>query len=66
MLRTARLQVYTPEKVRGVLAALAEEAPLIMLFLKSVERIELLDWLPGAVAPALHFDCSVQVRRILG
>ena len=53
--------MYTPEKVRGVLAALAEEAPLIMLFLKSVERIEVLEWLPGAAEPVLLFDCSVQV-----
>ena len=55
-------QVYTPEKVRAVLATLAEEAPLMMLFLKSVERLEVLDWAPGEPAPVLVFECCVQVR----
>lgn len=53
--------MYTPEKVRDVLAVLAEEAPLMMLFLKSVERIEVLDWAPDAPAPVLVFECCVQV-----
>lgn len=44
-----------------MLAVLAEEAPLMMLFLKSVERIEILDWQPDAAAPVLVFECCVQV-----
>ena len=57
-------QVYTPDKVRAVLATLAEEAPLIMLFLKSVERLEILDWPADAAAPSLIVDCSIQARTL--
>ena len=56
--------MYTPEKVRTVLDTLAEEAPLMMLFLKSVERLEVLDWPPGSPAPLLVFECCVQVGLI--
>jgi len=53
--------VYTVAKVQRVLADLMDEAPLIMLFLKSLTRIEVLHWAPDAVAPELLFDCTVQV-----
>ncbi len=38
-----------------------DEAPLIMLFLKSLTRVEVLHWAPDAAAPELLFDCTVQV-----
>ena len=49
-------------KVQRVLADLMDEASHIMLFLKSLTRIEVLHWAPDAAAPELLFDCSVQVK----
>ena len=35
------------------------EAPDIMLFLKSVEAIEVYEWLPGSQQPTCLYSCAV-------
>ena len=59
------VQVYTVATVQRVLADLMDEAPAIMLFLKSLTRLEVLHWAPDAAAPELLFDCTVQVQLLL-
>ena len=54
------LQVYTPQKVKVLLQALHQEAFHIMLFLKSVQCLEVLEWQPGAASPMLQYTCRVQ------
>jgi sacsin len=53
-------QAYTVDALRAVLAAFQKEAVHCLLFLRSVERIELLEWQPGAAAPALCFSATVE------
>jgi sacsin len=52
-------QAYSADALRAVLAAFQKEAVHCLLFLRSVERIELLEWQPGAAAPALSFSAAV-------
>ena len=59
------MQVYTVATVQRVLVDLMDEAPAIMLFLKSLTRLEVLHWAPDATAPQLLFDCTVQVQALL-
>jgi hypothetical protein len=59
------VQVYTVATVQRVLADLMDEAPAIMLFLKSLTRLEVLHWAPDAAGPELLFDCTVQVHVLL-
>jgi sacsin len=42
---------YTPDGVRALLKDFAGEKVLDLLYLKNVERIEVLEWAPGADAP---------------
>ena len=56
----AHLQVYTPEKVQVLLQALHQEAFHIMLFLKSVQCLEVVEWQAGAASPVLQYTCRVQ------
>lgn len=66
-LRTAELasssrishQPYPPQKVRELLSALAAEAHLILLFLKCVEKIDILHCGEGDARPRLLFSCGV-------
>lgn len=51
-------QAYSPDKVASMLAALRDEAPLVLLFLKHVRRVEAYDWADGAAAPRLLFSCE--------
>lgn len=53
-------QVYTPEKVKVLLQALHQEAFHIMLFLKSVQCLEVVEWQAGAASPVLQYSCRVQ------
>ena len=57
------LQAYTVEKMREHLGDLANEAALMLLFLRNVERLEVLRWAPGTPEPLLLHECGVQVRR---
>jgi sacsin len=40
-------QVYAPERLYALMKDLQKEAHLILLFLKSIERIQVCEWLPG-------------------
>ncbi len=42
------VQVYTPERVLGLLGDLQREVHLLLLFLKSVEAVEVLQWREGS------------------
>ena len=52
--------MYGPEKMLALLNSLQEEAVNILLFLKSVERIEVLRWDQGAAEPQSLFSCAVK------
>ena len=54
------MQVYTPEKVQGMLQQLEQEAFQMMLFLKSVERLEVLHWPADATQPSTVYTCTLQ------
>jgi hypothetical protein len=51
-------QVYDPRKVAAMLEALRAEAHLVLLFLKSVRRIDVLEWREGEAAPTPLFSCQ--------
>jgi hypothetical protein len=51
--------VYTPDTIRSLFADLQAEASLLLLFLKFVQRIELLELPPGAREPRLLFSCDI-------
>ena len=53
-------QVYSqPGKVDGMLEALRQEATSTMLFLRSLERLEILEWRPGQAEPQALFQCHI-------
>lgn len=52
-------QAYNPDKVASMLEALRVEAPLVLLFLKSVRRLDALEWRQGEPAPVPLFSCEV-------
>lgn len=54
-------QVYTADKMRAQLDSLASEAAALLLFLRSVERCEILVWAPGESEPQLLHECCIQV-----
>ena len=54
------VQVYDPGKVQHMLAALRAECDVMMLFLRTVEHLEVLEWRPGSAMPAVQFTCSLQ------
>ena len=45
--------------LHGLLDSLAEEAVSALLFLKSIQRLELYEWQPGEAAPQLLFSCAL-------
>jgi hypothetical protein len=51
-------QSYDSDKVARMLDALRSEAPLVLLFLKSVRRIDVLDWADSEAAPTPLFSCE--------
>lgn len=53
------LQVYGKDQTLGLLTALKLELANIMLFLKSVERIEILQWDEDQPGPTFLSACSV-------
>ena len=53
-------QVYSqPGKVHSMLEALQQEATATMLFLRSLERIEILEWHAGHAEPQVLFECQI-------
>lgn len=57
-------QVYTAAKMREQLETLASEAASLLLFLRNVERCEVLVWKDGAAQPQLLHSCTVQVHAL--
>lgn len=53
------MQAYNPAKVQAMLGALQAEAASTMLFLRSLEELEILAWHPGQAAPEPTFSCSL-------
>ena len=51
--------MYDEANVRGMLAALEAEGPLVLLFLKSIEAFQVLDWAPGEPQPTVTYACSI-------
>lgn len=51
--------MYTPAKIQELLQQLREEAFLMMLFLKSVARVEVLEWPADSAEPVLMFSCHI-------
>ena len=51
--------MYTVDKARDLLVALQSEAPLMMLFLKSISKIKVYHWMDGELGPELVFSCAV-------
>jgi sacsin len=47
------------EELSGIMAALEEEASAMLLFLKSIEAIEIKRWDAGAAAPVVQFKCQI-------
>ena len=45
--------------LRGLLDSLAGEAVSALLFLKSIQRLELYEWQPDQAAPRLSFSCAL-------
>ena len=55
-----RMQVYSqPGKVHSMLEALQREAVAAMLFLRSLERLEILEWHAGHAEPRALFECQI-------
>ena len=51
---------YTPEKVRNNLfASLKEEAPVLLLFLKSVTKVSMWEWTETSQSPVLTFSMEI-------
>ena len=59
LLKQITSQVYGKEKALGLLNALQSELADIMLFLKYVERIEILQWDEDQPGPSSLASCSV-------
>lgn len=59
LLQLHQLQIYTTDKIAGLLRDLQQEATLVLLFLKCTQSIEVLQLLPGHKQPELLFSCSV-------
>ena len=55
----ACMQVYEPAKVKLMLDSLQSEATTMMLFLRNIERLEILDWQEGNAEPTLQFSCHI-------
>ncbi|KAL4545625.1 hypothetical protein Ndes2526B_g00282 [Nannochloris sp. 'desiccata'] len=53
-------QVYAPERLHELLKDLQMEAHLILLFLKSVESIQVCEWLSGQKEPKTVFKCGLK------
>jgi sacsin len=53
-------QAHTAESLRAILKDFEAEAVRDLLFLRSVECVELLEWLPGADAPVLRFSVAAE------
>ena len=54
------MQVYSqPGKVQSMLEALQREAVTTMLFLRSLERLEILEWHAGHAEPRALFECQI-------
>lgn len=43
------LQVYDVDSVRALLLSLRQEAIAALLFLKSIQRLEVYEWRPGRI-----------------
>lgn len=56
-------QVYTADKVRRLLRDLHEECFEVLLFLKSIQRLEILEWDAADDSPRCLYSCRVQVPR---
>lgn len=54
-------QVYTVDKMGAQLDSLASEAAALLLFLRNVERCEVLLWAPGESEPQLLHECCILV-----
>jgi len=52
-------QVYTVESVRIVLEDLQKEAVSALLFLKSLQRLEVYEWESAASEPAILYKCCL-------
>lgn len=52
-------QVYTVESVRTVLEDLQKEAVSALLFLKSLQRLEVYDWGSAASEPTILYKCRL-------
>ena len=52
------LQVYTVDRAMDLLQALQDEAPLMMLFLKNIARIQVYHWGEGQQEPTLTYCCA--------
>ena len=52
--------MYDTAKITKLLMSLQEEAENILLFLKSVETLEIYTWPEGSKSPLLSYRCSVQ------
>ena len=48
------------EKMAALLQLLQEESVEVLLFLKSVEELEVFEWHPGQTTPMLRFSCKLQ------
>lgn len=53
-------QVYSIDRIQKLLQDLQQQAHLMLLFLKSVERIEVLEWHVGENSPTLKFACALE------
>ncbi|KAK9808692.1 hypothetical protein WJX72_002029 [[Myrmecia] bisecta] len=52
-------QAYDTHKVQALLASLQHEAMDIMLFLKTVQRLEIHEWRPGQAEPTRLYSCHL-------
>ena len=53
-------QAHTAESLRALLKDFEAEAVRDLLFLRSVECVEVLEWLPGADAPVLRYSTATE------
>jgi hypothetical protein len=53
-------QVYTVQKVSALLASFCSELSLVMLFLKSIEAVEIMEWPADAPRPRMRFSCQLK------
>lgn len=52
-------RAHTPLEIRALLQEFAREAAQVLLFLKHVESIAIMEWLPGGSEPTLHFQTRI-------